>query len=198
MPVSRAGGTGLGLSLSKRLANLLDGDLRVMSEVGVGSEFTLTLNQVQSGISARKLIHSADEIEHQKKSNQENTTAQNLNGEVLLVEDNEMIQQLIKTYLTKMGLTVAVAENGVVAVNLAQQHQYDLIFMDMQMPVMSGIDAVRVLRDNQYQGPIVMLTANATLADRNLCKEAGSDDFMTKPINRQQLYEITQQYLSAK
>lgn len=191
----RFGGTGLGLSLSKRLANLIDGDLQVSSEAGVGSEFILSLNHAQAGISEKTMIHSADEIELKKKSRQENTSAQTLSGEVLLVEDNDMIQQLIKTYLTKMGLKVAVAENGVVAVNLAQQHQYGLIYMDMQMPVMSGIDAVRVLRENHYQGPIVMLTANATLADRTLCKEAGSDDFLTKPINRQQLYETTKKHL---
>jgi len=191
----RFGGTGLGLSLSMRLANLLDGYLDVTSEEGKGSEFTLSLNNATAGISERTMINSVDEIEHKKKLRQENTVAQKLSGEVLLVEDNAMIQQLIKTYLTKMGLKVALAENGVVAVNLAQQHHYDLIYMDMQMPVMSGIDAVRVLRENHYHGPIVMLTANATLADRTLSKEAGSDDFLTKPINRQQLYEITKKYL---
>ena len=63
------------------------------------------------------------------------------------------------------------------------------------MPVMSGIEAVKLLRENQYQGPIVMLTANATLSDRNLCKEMGSDDFLTKPINRQQLYATTKRYV---
>ncbi len=192
----RFGGTGLGLSLSMRLASLLDGYLDVTSEVGIGSEFTLSLYDVQSGISERAMINSIDEVEYKKKLRQENTAAQQLTGEVLLVEDNAMIQQLIKTYLTKMGLKVALAENGVVAVNLAQQHRYDLIYMDMQMPVMSGIDAVKVLRENQYQGPIVMLTANATLTDRTLCKKAGSDDFLTKPINRQQLYETTKKYLT--
>jgi CheY-like chemotaxis protein len=83
----------------------------------------------------------------------------------------------------------------VVALNLAQQHDYDLIYMDMQMPVMSGVDAVKALRDKNYAGPIVMLTANATLADRNLCKEVGSNDFLTKPVNRQQLYETTKKIL---
>jgi CheY-like chemotaxis protein len=128
-------------------------------------------------------------------TNQAQMPEPKLAGEVLLVEDNEMIQQLIKTYLIKMGLSVTLAENGVIAVSLAQQHKYDLIYMDMQMPVMSGIDAVKVLRENDYQGPIVMLTANATLADRNLCKNMGSDDFLTKPVNRQQLYETTKKYL---
>lgn len=194
----RFGGTGLGLSLSKRLSNLLNGDLQVRSELGTGSEFTLTLNQVQSGITPASFINSLVEIANSNQNRSEQSSIQQLSGNVLLVEDNEMIQQLLKTYLTKMGLNVTPAENGVIAVNLAQQHSYDLIYMDMQMPVMSGIDAVKVLRENNYAGPIVMLTANATLADRRLCKEVGCNDFLTKPINRQQLYDSTRKYLAGE
>jgi len=191
----RFGGTGLGLCLSMRLANLLDGYLDVTSKVGVGSEFTLSLYNVTSDVSELTMLNNINEVEHKKKVREENTVAQPLKGDVLLVEDNAMIQQLIKTYLTKMGLKVTVAENGAIGVNLAMQHKYDLIYMDMQMPVMSGIDAVRVLRENHYTGPIVMLTANATLDDRNRCKQAGSNDFLTKPVNRQQLYETTRKHL---
>jgi CheY-like chemotaxis protein len=67
--------------------------------------------------------------------------------------------------------------------------------MDMQMPEMSGVDAVKTLRDGDYSGPIVMLTANVTMEDRRRCKEAGSSDFLTKPIDRQQLYKVTEKYL---
>jgi len=191
----RFGGTGLGLCLSARLAQLLNAALDANSEFGVGSEFVLSLYQAQAGVRPAAMINSLDEVESATDATQNQTQNSPLSGSVLLAEDNEMIQQLIKTYLSRMGLNVVVAENGVVAVNLAQQHQFDLIFMDMQMPVMSGVDAVRVLREKDYAGPIVMLTANATLNDRNLCKEAGSDDFLTKPINRQQLYEVTKQHL---
>jgi CheY-like chemotaxis protein len=90
---------------------------------------------------------------------------------------------------------VTIAENGAVAVNLAEQHSYDLIYMDMQMPVMSGLAAVESLRAKNYTGPIVMLTANATYDDRNQCNEAGSNDYLTKPIIREKLYEITKRYL---
>jgi signal transduction histidine kinase/ActR/RegA family two-component response regulator len=192
----RFGGTGLGLSLSKRLSNLINGDLHATSELGTGSEFTLTLNDVHAGETPATLIHSLQDIINTQQSKHTQTADQKLSGDILLVEDNEMIQQLIKTYLIKMGLNVTIAENGVVAVNLAQQHNYDLIYMDMQMPVMSGTEAVKVLRDNNYRGPIVMLTANATLDDRKLCKEVGSDDFLTKPINRQQLFDTTQKFLA--
>ncbi|MEJ2362167.1 MAG: response regulator [Gammaproteobacteria bacterium] len=191
----RFGGTGLGLSLSKRLADLMNGELLVNSEHGVGSEFTLKLFQTQAGRNPPSLIESMQEVRTSQDPNQMHEATPPLSGDVLLVEDNEMVQQLIKTFLVKMGLNVTVAENGVVALNLAQQHDYDLIYMDMQMPVMSGVDAVKALRDKNYAGPIVMLTANATLADRNLCKEVGSNDFLTKPVNRQQLYETTKKIL---
>lgn len=191
----RFGGTGLGLSLSKRLAELLNGDLQVSSEAGIGSVFTLSIHQTQAGITDGKLIHTLNEVQETRKAEQAQAAEPKLAGEVLLVEDNELIQQLIKSYLVKLGLTVTLAENGAIALSLARQKPYDLIYMDMQMPVMSGIDAVKALRSTEYPGPIVMLTANATLEDRNLCKEIGSNDFVTKPVNRQQLFEITRKYL---
>ena len=121
--------------------------------------------------------------------------ATKLSGEILVAEDVVMNQMLIQRFLEKLGAKVTLADNGVVAVNLAQQHHYDLVYMDMQMPLMSGVDAVRQLREMNYMAPIVMLTANATLEDRNICREAGCNDFLTKPINREQLTRITEQYL---
>lgn len=191
----RYGGTGLGLSLSKRLAELLNGDLQVTSEPGIGSVFTLSISPTQTGINDGKLLTNLADIQESQQTEQALISEPELSGEVLLVEDNELIQQLIQSYLHKMGLTVTLAENGEVAVRLALQKPYDLIYMDMQMPVMSGIDAVKALRSNKYQHSIVMLTANATLEDRNLCKAIGSNDFVTKPINRHQLYVVTQKYL---
>ena len=108
-----------------------------------------------------------------------------------------MNQQLIQRMLEKMGASVTLAENGDVAVKMALQQKYDLIYMDMQMPIMSGLDAVKKLRQHHYTGPIVMLTANVTLEDRNLCNQAGSNDFLTKPINRQQLYQTSAKYLTS-
>ena len=101
-------------------------------------------------------------------------------------------------YLEKMGASVTCAVNGVIAVSLAQQHNYDLVYMDMQMPVMSGLEAVKILRDNDYKGPIVMLTANATFDDKEQCMDAGANDFVTKPIVRQKLYETTAMYLKTE
>ncbi|MFO7604649.1 MAG: ATP-binding protein [Gammaproteobacteria bacterium] len=191
----RFGGTGLGLSLSRRLAELLDGELVAHSESGKGSTFELTFRLAEDASEEYTLIHSADEIGLANESTAFGVVLRDLQGSVLLVEDNETNQLLLKTYLEKMGATVTLAENGQVGVQLAQQHDYDLIYMDMQMPVLSGIDAVKQLRALDYRGPIVMLTANATLDDRRRCTQAGCDDFLTKPVIRQKLYEVTARYL---
>lgn len=191
----RFGGTGLGLFLSRRLAELLGCTLAVRSEAGVGSEFTLSLPLQAGRDEQARFYQSESDIKINQDSGYARDAFNKLRGEVLLVEDNHLNQQLIQMYLQKMGATVTVAENGAVAVNLARQHTYDLIYMDMQMPVLPGPDAVRMLRENDYTGPIVMLTANVTLDDRNLCEQAGSTDFLTKPIDRQKLYNITERYL---
>lgn len=190
------GGTGLGLSLSKRLAELLDAELSVSSEPGLGSEFHLLLQHAQAGIEPKVLVTRLDEPQSDKSSRQESITETQLSGNILLAEDNQMIQDLVRRFLEKYPVQLTFVDNGAQAVETAQQTHFDLIFMDMQMPVMSGLEAVQLLRNNDYHGPIVMLTANATLDDRNACKVAGSSDFLTKPINREQLYSVVEKYLA--
>jgi CheY-like chemotaxis protein len=118
-----------------------------------------------------------------------------LSGHILLAEDNKTNQQLLSLFLRKMGAEVSVADNGEAAVKLAQQNHYDLIFMDMQMPVLSGVDAVKMLRKQGYDQPIVALTANATNEDKMKCITAGCNDFLTKPVPREKLYGMTSNYL---
>ena len=174
----RFGGTGLGLHLSRRLAELLGGDIAVTSKPGDGSCFTLKvatgplaerqfLNEVPLPVSAA--IPSAP---------------QHLVGRVLLAEDNPDNQRLISMVVSQTGAEIVIAHNGQQAVERAQHEPFELILMDMQMPVMDGLEATRVLRGNGYTGTIVALTANAFREDRDACLAAGCNDFMTKPIAR--------------
>jgi len=198
------GGTGLGLSLSKQLADLLEYNIDVYSQPGIGTTFKL---QIPCGnISEQEMICGVIDAPHNPNTNSApvsqvppttnaGETQQLLSGHILLAEDTEMNQLLIKNYLIKMGAVVSVANNGQEAVELAEKEEFDLIYMDMQMPVMSGIEAIEVLRNQGYTMPIVVLTANATHDDRESCAKAGSDDFLTKPIVRKTLYDMTARYL---
>lgn len=191
----RFGGTGLGLSLSNRLAELLNGQLTVRSEVGKGSEFELSLDLKPNAETALELVYEPRSSRPGPEAAKPWQSDQDPTGTALVAEDNNMIQLLMTKYLEKIGVAVTTADNGAAALELAQQQRFDIIFMDMQMPEMSGIDAVRALRASDYTAPIVMLTANATLDHRDLCKEAGCDEFLIKPIDRKKLYEVTRSYL---
>jgi CheY-like chemotaxis protein len=105
---------------------------------------------------------------------------------ILLVEDHPVNQILAATLLKKWGHTVVLADNGQKAVDLFPTHRWDLVLMDMQMPVMGGLEATQIIRANelpQQRTPIVAVTANAMEADREACLQAGMDDFLTKPFN---------------
>ena len=123
---------------------------------------------------------------------QENT----VKGNILLVEDSIDNQRLLNMYLTKMGASVSIAENGKVAIEKATNYYFDLILMDIQMPVMGGLEAVAQLRKQGYTKPITALTANAMIEDRDKCFKAGCNDFISKPVNRQALYRIVEKYLT--
>ena len=194
----RFGGTGLGLSLSKRLAHLLNGDLEVDSDHGAGSTFILSIRLARLEGTTVSFIESLADVKIRERDVQSQIPVDKLSGNILLAEDNQLIQQFVQRLLEKMGATVTTAANGKIAVELAQNKHFDLIYMDMQMPEMSGVDAVETLRAKNYSGPIVMLTANVTPEDRARCKEAGSNDFLAKPIDRHQLYKVTEKYIQQR
>ncbi len=187
------GGTGLGLCISQQLANKLGGKIVCSSKKGVGSKFVFTtsigeLTQVELAVEEYVL-------ESKPKKDKFVLPHNALSGSVLLAEDTADNQRLISMYLRRAGASVDIVENGQQALQKALQHEYDLILMDMQMPIMGGIEAIEKLRVAGYKNPIVTLTANALKQDRERCAKAGADDYLTKPLDLEPFYVILKTYL---
>ena len=187
------GGTGLGLSLSRKLTMLLGGSLTGVSELGKGSKFTAS---VFSGLIAQSnFVNSEAEVTFTDYSEPKQHVHHHLTGKILLAEDTPENQKLIGLYIRKLGAQVTIANDGKEAVEIAGCENFDVILMDMQMPVMDGIEAVKILRENNNRTPIIALTANAMMQDRDRCLAAGCDDFLTKPIDRKKFEEVLSRYL---
>ena len=192
----RFGGTGLGLCISKQLARKLGGDIQVASEINKGSSFTVTIDC--GNPQTLELIQTIDEIARGHEQQLTEYSPVRLNGRVLLAEDSPDNQNLISKYLYKAGVSVDIVDNGALAVEQARNKHYDLILMDIQMPVMDGLQAIKILRENAYHKPIVSITANAMKEDRDKCLSTGADDYLTKPINIKHFYQILARYLADK
>ncbi|MDH5233085.1 MAG: response regulator [Gammaproteobacteria bacterium] len=188
------GGTGLGLSLSKHLTEMLGGELSVQSHTGVGSCFNLLIPT--EAITPECLLYS-DETSDQKVQPDDRIDFEQHQfvGRVLLVEDNAVNQLLIEKLLCRFGADVVLAENGQMAIDEVERHSFDLILMDLQMPVMGGIEATQKLRQSGYEQTIVALTANTMKEDKQRCLQSGFDDFISKPIDYQKLLSVLAQNL---
>ena len=190
--VTRTEGTGLGLAIVKRLVDLLGGRIECESKVGKGTTYSLYFTL--------KLLPDAAINDN---SLDKQPSVQTLAGkEVLLVEDNELNMEIAQIVLTKAGMVVDTAENGQVAVTKASAKRYDVILMDIQMPVMNGYEATRAIRQFENkelaQVPIIAMTANAFQEDKQKALNEGMDGHVAKPLNVEMLLQVMQEALSSK
>ena len=199
----RFGGTGLGLAISKRFVEILGGDITIKSTPGQGSCFMVTVAtgpldgvEMFEGSIAKAVRQS--EVEPKKV---DDPTAKPLDKiRILLVEDGPDNQRLFTVILKKWGASVTLAVNGQIAVDKATEawkddQPFDVILMDMQMPVMDGYTATTTLREQGYEYPIIALTAHAMAHERQKCLDAGCDDHAAKPLNKPLLLATVKKYL---
>jgi PAS domain S-box-containing protein len=181
------GGTGLGLTIVKKLVGLLNGVIKVESIFGEGSVFKITLPLKKDMTNS-----NFTEIEPEFLMNEE------LELSILLVEDNKTNQLLAKTRLERWKCKVDIANNGIEGVKKVQKNMYDLILMDIQMPIMDGYEATKIIKNDiskkVAQIPIIAMTAYATNVDIKRAKNAGMDDYIFKPFKPKELYNILEKY----
>jgi signal transduction histidine kinase/ActR/RegA family two-component response regulator len=187
----RYGGTGLGLAISKRLIELMDGEVGFESVPGQGSKFWFTA----------KLGLGTEMVAKESKPQREDPSLELNCGTILVVEDNRINQKVLTHQLINLGYAIEVAENGAEAVEKVKSRRYDLVFMDVQMPVMDGLQATQEIRncdEDSSSTPIVAVTANAFQSEREKCFSSGMDDYLTKPVDKDRLREVVRRWAGGR
>lgn len=178
------GGTGLGLAISQQLTELMHGTIGANSTLGKGSTFWI---EIPFPIADANISGSPV-----KQDNQAVKGLQAFHGRVLVAEDNSVNQLIIRKLLEKTGIQVTIVGNGQEVLSTLQIQSFDLVILDCQMPIMDGYEACRSIRSssNSYSHtPIIALTASALKEDEQKCMDAGMNDFLTKPVDPQKLYQ---------
>ncbi|MBK7016624.1 MAG: response regulator [Sulfuritalea sp.] len=190
----RFGGTGLGLVITRHLAELMGGDAGAESIPGVGSQFWFTARLKKAPAEVLASGPGEDEADAETLLRQRHPGRR-----VLVVDDDEVNRSVAEMLLESAGLRVDTAEDGQVAIGMVQHTDYDLILMDMQMPILDGVEATREIRrlPGMQATPIIAITANAFIEDRNICLDAGMNDFLSKPFDPKRLYAISLKWMPA-
>ena len=195
------------MSVTKRLVELLGGSVSIESELGKGTTIHVTIDP--GPLDSVKMVADPNEvvIHRYDRPIVSNSGSPRISGRVLLVEDGSDNQRLIAYILRKAGAEVAIAENGQQAIDqiLADEAvisperpcrvaPFDVVLMDMQMPILDGYSAMRRLRSMGYTGPIIALTAHAMSQDRQKCLDAGCDEYLTKPVEQRHLLDTVAEF----
>jgi signal transduction histidine kinase/DNA-binding response OmpR family regulator len=188
------GGTGLGLTISRQLVEMMGGEITVKSEPGIGTSFCFTVHL---------LVPENQETaisDYHRNRDETTTDIHRFNCRVLVAEDNQTNQIVVRGMLELFGCTVALAVNGREAVRMAGDRQYDIIFMDCQMPELDGYSATVEIREFERKNkkapmPIIALTAHVMSGDREQCLIAGMDDYLSKPLQQNQLQDMLRKWL---
>ncbi|MCL2286659.1 MAG: ATP-binding protein [Firmicutes bacterium] len=185
------GGSGLGLTITKNLIEAMGGVLEVESVLRIGSKFSFTITFPTVEMQSDEYVSTIDERELSKPQ---------FTGDVLICEDNHMNQGVIREHLEKVGLTTFIASNGKIGVELVQQRHknneppFGLIFMDVNMPVMDGLEAAKLIQRFNTGTPIVAMTANVMVNDLESYKKSGMEDIISKPFTTQELWRCLLKY----